>query len=685
MDDHSLKPRRTAAGAQSDLTCDVAVVGGGFAGSLLALVLARRGLSPLVIDIHHPYPHQFRCETFSTAQVAALKALGVADVFTAAELSGAGLPYDRMVNALRAQWPQTGAATVGFARAKVTGIASNITSGRTQTLTLNDGRTVTSRLCVLATGLSEKLRHDLGLQRTVLSENHSVCIGFDLVRPEGYDFGFDSLVHPGERPGDGVGYASLFRLGDVMRVNLFLYDSPKGERVQGLRRAPLQGLLKLMPGLRGRLAQARLTGEAEIRVTDLYTVDASMLDGVVPIGDARRTSCPASRTGVSRILNDVRVLAESFAPEWLAGRPARFTSDPSVTALDEQWHHQSLAGRDRALNTSAAWRLNRVVHKAQALFHRPAAASSPRKSLVMGDTVRVRPAVEILATLDMDGTLENLPFMPEMAALIGSEQRVLRRADRTCVEGFGLRGLKDTVFLDQARCDGGAHDDCQRDCLMFWKEAWLTDPRAPVPPVDAAERAARLALRELAVRHGDTFFCQSTQLGQASHFISKTHAREMLREVKNGEMAVADFGRILVRAAVNKARAAVKLPELGLIVGGAGKKSKGDLDLKPGEWVRIRDADAIRATLNGKARNLGLSFEPEMARLIGEVRQVDTVLERMIHEETGKMVRLERTVTLKDTYCLGLCSKHCPRSNPLFWREIWLERVEAPAARMAAE
>jgi 2-polyprenyl-6-methoxyphenol hydroxylase-like FAD-dependent oxidoreductase len=681
VDDHSHQSRRTAAGTAADLICDVAIIGGGLAGSLLALVLAQRGLSPLVVDLHDPYPHQFRCEKFSPEQVAALTALGAADAFTPEELGRHGLRYDRMVNAIRAQWPKSGPTHVGFARAKVTGIIP----GRTQTLTLNDGRHVESRLCVLATGLGEKLRHDLGLKRSMLSEDHSLCLGFNLVRGDGDEFGFDGLVHHGEKAGDGAGFASLFHLDGVMRVNLFLYDSPKSERVQQLRRDPLKGLLKLMPGLRGKLVGARLTGDVEMRVTDLYAVDASALEGVVPIGDARRTSCPASGTGVSRILNDVQMLADRFVPDWRAGKAAIFAADESARALDDKWHRQSIDGRERAVNTSARWRLRRAAHRLRAALIRPAKISPPRKLLTMGDVVRVRPAVEILATLNMDGALDGLPFMPEMVGLIGSEQRIQRRADRTCVEGFGLRGMKDTVFLEATRCDGSQHNDCQRDCLVFWKEAWLADPKAPIPPVDAAERAARQVLRELAVRHGDRFYCQSTELSQASHYISKTHADALLREVHNGEMRSEDFGRILLRAIANKARALVKLPELGLIVGVAGKKSKGDLGLQPGEWVRVRDAEAIRTALNGKARNLGLSFEPEMAQLIGEVRQVETLVERMIHEETGQMVRLERTVTLKDTYCRGVCAKQCPRSNPLFWRETWLERVDAPDVRLAAE
>jgi hypothetical protein len=156
------------------------------------------------------------------------------------------------------------------------------------------------------------------------------------------------------------------------------------------------------------------------------------------------------------------------------------------------------------------------------------------------------------------------------------------------------------------------------------------------------------------------------------------HLGALLSELKSGELSLAAFANIVWRAAINKTRAALKLPELGQIVGQKGPKSKGELNLRPDEWVRVRDAATIRATLNPRGRNLGLSFEPEMERLIGQVRQVDRVVERMVHEETGEMVRLERTVSLKDTYCRGSCAKSCPRANPLFWREAWLERVPAP-------
>ena len=665
---------------------EVAVIGGGFAGALAALKLAHAGLSPVVIDPYDPYPSDFRCEKFSSDQIAGLRALGVLDAFLNDDTYGSdpealtlcGLRYDRMVNALRQQWPDN----VRFLRGKVQEVAA---SADRQLLTLADGARVDCRLAVLATGPGEKLRADLGLKRTVLSANHSICIGFSLRGA----FGFDGLIQRGETPGDGVGYASLFRLaaqdgGELMRVNLFLYDDPKSERVRAFRLSPLAELFRVLPALRAKLMLAQVEGPVEMRVTDLYEVEAAHLDGVVLIGDARRTSCPASGTGISRILDDVRGLGEA-APRWLAddgmGRDklAAFYADPAVTSSDADRHRRSVNGRMLATRTEWPWRARRWLHAARGLVRplvgRPRPDASPR--FLTGDLVTIAPAQAILATLDDHGRLDGLPFMPEMVPFIGQTLRVHHRADRTCVEGHGIRRMDDAVFLETARCDGSAHDGCQRACLMFWKEAWLRPADAPLIRNDAAERQARLSLLNLVTRDARGYMCQSTQLHAATHDLSRIHLGALLTEVRERELSPIRFVDIVVRSLVNRARQALRLPELGLIVGEKGRKSKGDLDLKPGDWVRIKSVEEVRTSLGPNAKNLGLSFEPEMALSIGQVRQVDTIVERMVHEETGQMVGLTRTVTLKGTYCQGLCSKACPRANPLFWREIWLERVEA--------
>ena len=89
------------------------------------------------------------------------------------------------------------------------------------------------------------------------------------------------------------------------------------------------------------------------------------------------------------------------------------------------------------------------------------------------DVVEVRSREEILETLDSDGRLEGLPFMPQMLEYCGRRFTVIASAHKTCdvVAGEGRRLVR-CVHLD-VRCDGKAYGGCQAACLIFWKEDWL--------------------------------------------------------------------------------------------------------------------------------------------------------------------------------------------------------------------
>jgi 2-polyprenyl-6-methoxyphenol hydroxylase-like FAD-dependent oxidoreductase len=54
-------------------TTDVAIVGGGLAGSLAAAMLGRAGIDAILIDPHTEYPPDFRCEKLDGEQVALLE------------------------------------------------------------------------------------------------------------------------------------------------------------------------------------------------------------------------------------------------------------------------------------------------------------------------------------------------------------------------------------------------------------------------------------------------------------------------------------------------------------------------------------------------------------------------------------------------------------------------------------
>src|SRR5271167_1231405 len=96
-----------------------------------------------------------------------------------------------------------------------------------------------------------------------------------------------------------------------------------------------------------------------------------------------------------------------------------------------------------------------------------------------GDLVEVKAPEEILQTLDADGTLGQLPFMPEMVEFCGKRFRVSKRVLKTCyytertATGFRKFRTDDVVLLDGLRCSGNAHDGCQKACTIFWREAWL--------------------------------------------------------------------------------------------------------------------------------------------------------------------------------------------------------------------
>ena len=96
-----------------------------------------------------------------------------------------------------------------------------------------------------------------------------------------------------------------------------------------------------------------------------------------------------------------------------------------------------------------------------------------------GDWVEVKTSSEIGGTLADDGTLDGLPFMPEMEEYCGRRFRVLRRAEKTCIEfpdgGYNIREFRnnDVFLLEGLRCSGMNHDGCQRLCMLFWKRAWL--------------------------------------------------------------------------------------------------------------------------------------------------------------------------------------------------------------------
>src|SRR5215475_12685797 len=140
-----------------------------------------------------------------------------------------------------------------------------------------------------------------------------------------------------------------------------------------------------------------------------------------------------------------------------------------------------------------------------------------------GDWVEVKSPLEIARTLDADGTLDGLPFMPEVVKFCGRRFKVQRLAEKTCVEFPGgwykIREFRnnDVVLLESPRCPGSRHDGCQRSCTIFWKTAWLRRAEPERPSVAIAQTEYGELECRLKTMSGPTrYFCQSTELARAT-------------------------------------------------------------------------------------------------------------------------------------------------------------------------
>jgi hypothetical protein len=315
--------------------------------------------------------------------------------------------------------------------------------------------------------------------------------------------------------------------------------------------------------------------------------------------------------------------------------------------------------------------------------------------------VQVRTPSEILETLDDEGSAGGMPFMPEMVGYCGRQFTVDRRAEKVCdtYTNYGeSRRLENIVLLDDLRCDGAAHGGCQAECRLYWNEAWLrrvepgrepssesSDPVATKALQDRVERKTTRTADASELRYR----CQATEMGAASVSVATTDPRPYLRELTTRNVSVRTFGRVMSRAVVMQPLHKVgRMPTLPLKGSDSKSPATVRLDLQPGEWVRVRSRAEIKETLTDKGANRGLYFDREMMDFCGRVLQVRGRVTQIINERSGEMIHLNSDcIKLEDGVCTGELSTgrwFCPREIYSYWRECWLERVDARTQRDAS-
>jgi hypothetical protein len=302
----------------------------------------------------------------------------------------------------------------------------------------------------------------------------------------------------------------------------------------------------------------------------------------------------------------------------------------------------------------------------------------------VGDVVRIRSLEEISATLDANGCLDGLPFMPEMTKYCGTTGTVFRYVDK--IYDYGgrkdLRRMKDAVLVAGLRCDGSAHDGCQARCYLLWKTAWLTAADAPT----AVSGMASIGLGPTFVKQGNEkkYVCQFTELVRASSRMNPRDPRRDLRPLIGGNVTIAAFAVAMLTRLFNLAqrlRGGIGFP--------ANRPSSSavtlrtDLNLQPGEVVRVRDPERIFETLDRVGKNRGLWFDRDMLKHTKQHFKVLARVDRIIDDASGRMRPMKTPcIVLDGVDASGEVLGFCPQHDFVFWREAWLER-SAPAKESA--
>ena len=304
------------------------------------------------------------------------------------------------------------------------------------------------------------------------------------------------------------------------------------------------------------------------------------------------------------------------------------------------------------------------------------------------DWVEIESPAAIAQTLDEDGSLDGLPFMPEMAALCGQRFRVMRQAEKTCFEvGHGAYTTReflnnDVFLLKGLRCSGTNHDGCQRLCAIFWKRAWLKKVREGHASPAFSSCEMPLLTKKLKTKSGATrYFCQSTELAKSTKpepIKRKSIIVKSLRDIRSGAVGALEMIPLLIVPFARKMRN--RFFGKPRLLGTLRKTPVGNLQLQPGEIVEIKTIEEMRATLDGDGRNRGLICDLELRKFCGRKYRVLSRLDRMISEATGEMRKVEGTVYLDGNLCMCAWSVGgCPRQEYCYWREVWLKRVDTGA------
>jgi 2-polyprenyl-6-methoxyphenol hydroxylase-like FAD-dependent oxidoreductase len=113
------------------------------------------------------------------------------------------------------------------------------------------------------------------------------------------------------------------------------------------------------------MGEFKVNGAVKIRPADLCISENHVQSGIVLVGDAFSTSCPAAGTGTTKVFTDVERLCNVYIPKWLSTegmatkKIAQFYDDPEKRACEVRCLTKAYHLRSLSLDNSLSWRAQR--------------------------------------------------------------------------------------------------------------------------------------------------------------------------------------------------------------------------------------------------------------------------------------------------------------------------------------
>lgn len=331
----------------------VVIAGGGPAGMMLGLMLARAGIEVTVLEKHGDFLRDFRGDTVHASTVRLMDELGLGPAFAA-------LPQGRLGNMVM---PVPGVGGVALSAFEKLPAPYNYIAMIPQWNLLNflaqeakKEPTFTVRMNTEVTGLIREGGRVVGVRYRTRDGDEGELRAALTVAADGRHWWFQLPRHADEQaappnlaPSFGDGEMAL----SLTRDHYFqiAYFKPKGSdpqlRAEGIERFRAR-IAGLMPQYADRVGQLASMDDVHLLDVKLNRLDRWYTDGLLFIGDAAHAMSPALGVGINLAIQDAVAAAALLAEPLRRGRPT-----PAALARVQ---------RRRQLPTVIMQRTQRMLH-----------------------------------------------------------------------------------------------------------------------------------------------------------------------------------------------------------------------------------------------------------------------------------------------------------------------------------